>query len=318
MTNAPKIGRGHEEYEWVTIESTVVRLPPPDRFDGMQIVEREDIMEKALAAWSRLDATPPLNIRFYGPSGVGKSMIPISLAKALDKDLYIMDGSEEIDPDWLICTPHIDKDRIIYHGTAILSAVLKGGILFFDEIGKVPRSALSKLHCLLDHRHRVYSEIAGLRLKVHEDFLFCSALSKEEEENQVLGEEIQNRISVAIEVPYPDAKLLEEILRSQLPKAADIWFKAFIKEFGRCGLTPRACDTLLRSAYKSCLKETGGSGKEEDVLRYLRKAVDDTGAVVRKTLARPTDEISSPAKVRRNARFPALFNNVPKDPDSLH
>jgi hypothetical protein len=50
-------------YESLEIEGKRIWVPLPVELPQDQFIERQDIIEKALAAWMKLDGVPPLNLR---------------------------------------------------------------------------------------------------------------------------------------------------------------------------------------------------------------------------------------------------------------
>ena len=83
-------------YEEMRIAGTRVLIPPPDPLPDEPFVGRDDLIGKALAAWSEVDGTPPLHFRLYGPPGTGKNALVYELARILKKDLYIISGNGEL------------------------------------------------------------------------------------------------------------------------------------------------------------------------------------------------------------------------------
>ena len=57
-------------YERVELEGKIVRVPEPATIPNPVLVARDDLINRALAAWLQLDGLAPLNFRLYGPPGV--------------------------------------------------------------------------------------------------------------------------------------------------------------------------------------------------------------------------------------------------------
>lgn len=263
-------------YERLEIEGKTVWVPLPAGIPAIQYIEREDILERAMAAWLRLNGVPPLNFRLYGPPGGGKNTVVYRLAQILKKDLYIINGHEELGPEDVACSATMtSRNTIEYVASPIFAAMLRGGICFFDEIGKAPVSALDPLAPVLDDRRTLSSVLAGIRLRAHEDFLFCAALNQDEEEGIGLPGFIDERTRPAIHVGYPAEQTLERILKSHLPMAAETWFKVFLKEFRSSKLSPRTAITLIGYAYRMFVQDGSGAADEERIAACLRKAHED-------------------------------------------
>ena len=304
-----------EKYEWVEIRGAMVGFPPPDKIPDFHVVEREDLIEKALAAWKPLDGLPPLNFRLYGPPGGGKNALVYGLAQILHKPLYIQLGHEVQDPRDLACTPQMTRrGDIVYTAKAIFAAMLKGGICFFDELDKATESALHPLASVLDDRRSLDVDQVGIRIKAHEDFLFCASSNEDEEVGPGLPGFIDERTRPAFYVGYPDYRTLEKILRSHLPMAADIWFRVFLEEFGNEQVCPRVSRELLTFAYRL---SPGGKAvvSEADVRACLEKAKEDVDLRERKKKSEPeSDEIQGEDWEGKDVGIRLLF---PKD-ETVH
>lgn len=271
-------GDQFQNYERVEIHGKSIWIPYPVNIPQGPFVGRADIMEKALAAWTSLDGLLPLNFRLYGPPGVGKNAIVYELARILKKDLYIINGHEELGPEDIACSATMtSKNTIEYVASPLFAAMLRGGIFFFDEIGKAPTSALDPLASVLDERRTLSSVLAGIHLKANDDFLFCAALNQDEEEGIGLPGFIDQRTRPAIYVGYPKATELEAILKAQLPMLGKHWIEAFILEFKDKELSPRTAINLLSYAFRlyKNSNQTTKQVKKSEIKRYLEIAYKD-------------------------------------------
>jgi MoxR-like ATPase len=260
-------------YEILEIEGKRVWVPLPIEIPQEQFVERQDIIEKALAAWMKLDGLPPLNFRLYGPPGVGKNATVYRLAQILRRELYIINGHEELGPEDIACSATMSsKNTIEYVASPIFAAMHRGGICFFDEIGKAPTSALDPLASVLDDRRTLSSVLAGIRLKAHEDFIFCAALNDDEERGLGLPGFINERTRPAIYVGYPEPEILVKILKSRLPGAAETWFSVFLREYRNITMSARTAITLVSYAYRQASRELRTEPGAEEIAGYLKRA----------------------------------------------
>jgi hypothetical protein len=131
--------------------------PPKKFFAG-----RTNELRRCRAAWRVSSngksfmpgAAQPLNFRLEGPPGVGKNEIVYEIARALGKPLYIIQGHEELTPEdmALLLVPDSSPQSenrvpIILQASPLATAILTGGLFFFDEINRVPDRALSPLAC---------------------------------------------------------------------------------------------------------------------------------------------------------------------------
>ena len=269
-----------ETYEKVTIGGTSVRLPPPAPLPTASLVGRDDIVEKAMAAWTTLGTLPPLNFRFYGPPGVGKNAIVYELARTLGRDLYIINGHEELGPEDIACTATITSSNSVeYVASPLFAGMYRGGIVFFDEIGKAPPAALDPLASVLDDRRELTSVLAGIRIKANADFLFCAALNEIEETGVGLPAFLDERTRPAIHVGYPSIATLEMVLEKHFQDYDKAWTRAFVSEFKDATLSPRTAITLLSYASRLFRAHNGSSAQpsELEIRDYLRYVQKETG-----------------------------------------
>ncbi len=262
-------------FEKVVIGGKSVLVPYQTEIPDFKFIGREQIIEKALAAWTCISGTTPLNFRLYGPPGIGKNAIVYELARILKKDLYIINAHEELGPEDVACSATMtSKNTIEYVASPLFAAMLRGGIFFFDEIGKAPQSALDPLASVLDDRRTLTSVLAGIHLKAHPGFLCCSALNEDEETGIGLPGFIDERTRPAIYVGYPPLPEVEEILRSRLQEIPDVWVKVLLTDYKNVNLSTRNTITLLGYAYRL---SKNGNGKsrvhtEKEIKEYLSSA----------------------------------------------
>ncbi len=274
-------GQRFQNYERLEIEGKAVWVPYPVRIPEFSFVGREGIIERALAAWTGFDSLVPLNFRLYGPPGTGKNAIVYELSRILNKDLYIINGHQELGPEDIACSATMtSKNTVEYVASPLFAAMLRGGICFFDEIGKAPQAALDPLASVLDDRRTLTSVLAGIHLKSDERFLFCAALNEIEEEGTGLPGFIDERTMPAIYVGYPPVQEMEEILNNRLGLMAGLWSKVFISEFKDKVLSPRTAVILLEYAYRLYKIKNGNSPilTEKEIKEYLCRAYRDIDA----------------------------------------
>ena len=262
-----------ENFERVAIGGKSVLVPYPTQIPDFEFIGREEIIERALAAWTCINGSSPLNFRLYGPPGIGKNALVYELARILKKDIYIINGHEELGPEDIACSATMtSKNTIEYVASPLFAAMLKGGICFFDEIGKAPQSSLDPLASVLDDRRSLTSVLAGIHLNAHPDFLFCSALNEDEETGLGLPGFIDERTRPSIYVGYPQLSEIEGILKTRLKVIPEKWVKIFISNFKKANLSTRMAITLLGYAYRlSKMKKDGKlqNMKEKDIKKYL-------------------------------------------------
>ncbi len=217
-------------------------VPPNKHFAG-----RREELRKCLAAW-RISTDgktflpagfAPLNFRLEGPPGVGKNEIVYEIARRLGQPLYIIHGHEELTPEdmALLLVPDASAEStsrmpIILQASPLASAILKGGLFFFDEINRVPERALSPLASVLDERRSIYSAITGMTIGPlpgnEGKFRFCCALNPvlSEAGRGVLPDYIEERTLPVISVGYLHYDELIEIVTLNL-QVSDEFRQAF-------------------------------------------------------------------------------------------
>ena len=304
-----------------------LHLPWPDDIPEVALVGCERILKQARAAWFPADGGPPQSFRLCGPPGVGKNSIVYHLARHLGRDLYMLVGNEELKPEDIACTPvFTSTDRIEYVASPLYAAMRRGGIFFFDEIGKAPSGALSPLVSVLDDRRTLTSVQAGLTIRAHPDFLFCAALNEDEEAGGRLPDPIAERLSIVISVGIPSIETLRKILDTTLPAVDRRWIDIYLRDFWKDGVSPRAARDHVRHAHSIAgqdAKETGRSPKTEGAIRsYLEMAGSGSNGPTQpsedaaKTHSTPND--SAPAKERSDNGEPFLVLSRRQRKQTIH
>jgi hypothetical protein len=302
-------------YEEIQIAGSRVFVPPPETIPNEPFIGRKDLIEKTLAAWSAVDGTPPLHFRLFGPPGTGKNSLIYELARILDKDLYIIDGNDDLSVEDVACVPAIDRrdtGTLYYVASPLFAAILRGGIAFFDEIAKAPHGTLAALASVLDRRGTLTSTMAAIRIKAAPGFLFCAALNEDEETGIGLPGYIQERTSPAIFVGNPSLKELKKIIKSQVPGNSDIWIEGFISLYKESSLSPRSAIKLIGNAiklYRHCEgMHTSPAPKKTKVHSYLKQAAGGF------SLEMPDDELPPPPKFKsQKKRSPYVYRPLSED-----
>ena len=148
------------------------------------------------------------NFRLEGQPGVGKNEIVYEIARHLALPYFSIVGHEEMTPEDLILSV-VPKETgpavggkggfsMVLRASPLATALLTGGIFFFDELNRAPARTLSPLAPLLDDRRQMFSaiietwigraeklnvvdaideHIMDLEPYVPRPFFFCSALN---------------------------------------------------------------------------------------------------------------------------------------------
>lgn len=201
----------------IDLQGIRLRLAQPDELP-MQWVGQQELMIQLLAAWSILDPRDvPLNPRLLGKPGVGKTTLAYAAAKRLGRPCYLFQATMDTRPEDLIVAPVVGPDqRIQYVASAVVSAMIAGGVVILDEGNRMSEKAWASLAPLLDSRRYVESVIAGVKIQAHPQFRFVATMN-EDSSTFELPEYIHSRLQPQILVDFPEREEELSILRANLP-----------------------------------------------------------------------------------------------------
>jgi MoxR-like ATPase len=201
----------------VTIDGVSLHLTHPDELP-IRWVGQDDLMLQLLAAWTVVDPRDvPLNPRLLGKPGVGKTTLAYAAGRKIGKEVYLFQATMDTRPEDLIIAPVVASNQEIkYVASAIVTAMLRGGIVILDEGNRMSEKAWASLAPLLDTRRYVESVVAGIKVHAHPDFRFVATMN-EDSSTFELPEYIHSRLQpqILIDFPEKDEELL--VLRENLP-----------------------------------------------------------------------------------------------------
>lgn len=201
----------------VNIQGVEIALGFPDEFNFSWIGQR-DVLDQLLAAWLVIDAHDiPLNPRLIGKPGVGKTTLAYAAAKSLKKSVYIFQCTMDTRPEDLLITPVVDKSGgIRYVASALVTAMIRGGVCILDEANRMSEKSWASLAPLLDTRRYIESIVAGLKVAAHPDFRICVTMNDDASTFEI-PEYIHSRLQPQIYLDFPEAEEERRILRENLP-----------------------------------------------------------------------------------------------------
>lgn len=181
---------------------------------SVEWIGRRDLIEQLLAAWTLVtDDDLPLCPRILGQPGMGKTTLAQAAAAELGLPAYIYQCTMDTRPEDLLITPVLSEaGRISYQASALVSAMIAGGVAILDEANRMSEKSWASLAPLLDNRRYAESIVAGVRIEAHPDFRCCVTMNDDASTYEV-PEYILSRIQPMIEVDFPTRQDEMAILR---------------------------------------------------------------------------------------------------------
>src|ERR1700692_1756028 len=203
------------------IEGVTLHLAHPDELP-VRWVGQEELMRQLLAAWMVVaEQDIPMNPRLIGKPGVGKTTLAYAAASRMGRDVFIMQATMDARPEDLLITPVIEgAGRLRYVASALVSAMILGGIVILDEGHRMSEKGWGSLAPLLDNRRYVESIVAGIKIAAHKEFRFVATMNDDASTFE-LPEYIHSRLQPMIVIDFPERDEEKRILQDNLPFAPD-------------------------------------------------------------------------------------------------
>lgn len=203
--------------ETITLGKLQLMLTQPAELP-LRWVGQEELIKQVLAAWMVIDETDtPFNPRIVGKPGVGKTTLGYAAAGRLKRPAYLLQATMDTRPEDLIITPVIGHDgRVKYAASALVTAMIKGGVCILDEGNRMSEKSWASLAPLLDDRRYVESIITGLTVAAHKDFRFVATIN-EDASTYEIPEYIHSRLQPQIFVDFPEREDELLVLKENLP-----------------------------------------------------------------------------------------------------
>ncbi len=247
-------------------------LAHPDVIE-MKWIGNQRLRDQLVAAWMTVAPSDiPLNPRLIGKPGVGKTTLAYAVARAMDAEVYIYQCTMDTRPEDLLITPVIASDgRIAYHASALVTAMIRGGVCILDEANRMSEKSWASLAPLLDQRRYVESIVTGLKIQASPEFRICCTMNDDASTYEV-PEYIQSRLQPQIEVTFPNREEELQILRYNLPFSGDELLEmavSFLQKAHRLNLRFTSRDGVNILRY--CIKM--GQLKGQDPRQFFDEAV---------------------------------------------
>lgn len=188
-----------------------------------QWIGQKEILRQLLACWLVVDEKDlPLSPRITGLPGIGKTSLAMAAAGARKQPLYIYQCTSDTRPEDLLVTPVLSEaGKIAYHASALVSALLTGGICVLDEGNRMNEKSWASLAPLLDHRRYVESIVAGVTIHADRGFRCCVTMNEDESTFEI-PDYILSRLQPTLHLGFPTKNEEKAILKYHLPFADDV------------------------------------------------------------------------------------------------
>jgi hypothetical protein len=254
-------------------------------------IGQQEILRQLLACWLVVDERDqPLVPRIKGVPGIGKTTLGMAAARVRQQDLYIFQCTADTRPEDLLVTPVLGENgRILYHASAVVTAMIRGGVCILDEGNRMNEKSWASLAPLFDHRRTVESIIAGIRIEAHRDFRACVTMNEDESTFEI-PDYILSRLQPTLELSFPDPDDEMAILEYHLPFAERELLTLTVEFLQRAHgfdleFSPRDGVHILQYAIKRLSQERGHPLSTDDAWRESVLCVLREEALELETLA---------------------------------
>jgi hypothetical protein len=212
-----------EKGRHVIINGMHIRLAQP--FDlGIDWVGEGKSLNQMFACWyAPTEDDHPMSPRLVGKPGVGKTVMAYAVGKKLDRPVYFFQATSDTTPNDVLVTPIVvetgkDSSTVQYVASALVTAMIVGGVVVFDEGNRMQEKAWAALAPLLDSRRYVDCTNIGLFIQAHREFRYVATMNDDASCFE-LPEYIKSRLQPTITIENPTRAEERGILEVNLPTA---------------------------------------------------------------------------------------------------
>lgn len=267
-----------DEAEYVNIGKVKIKLAR--QLDlPFNWVGSKDIFAQLRAAWHRCDETDfPMSPRLVGKPGTGKTVLAYCGAKSLDRPVYFFQATSDTQPNDVLINPVVietgnETSRVEYVASSLVTAMIVGGVIVFDEGNRMQEKAWASLSPLLDTRRYIESVQAGVVIKAHPEFRFIATMN-DDASCFDLPDYIQSRLQPQILVDVPARSEERKILEANLPHTAPVILD-YVADF-----LEAAHRNDERFSVREGIHIANYAGKQVDYAAQLGQEVDPGEAVL--------------------------------------
>lgn len=213
---------GTTEMQYVEVDNLRIRLARPLELN-FNWVGNNTVLNHLKACWYRVsEKDVPMNPRLIGKPGVGKTALAYSAGKLLGLPVYFFQATSDTQPNDVLINPIIietskDQSRVEYVASSLVTAMIVGGVVVFDEGNRMQEKAWAAMAPLLDTRRYIESVQAGVVIKAHPNFRFVATMNDDASCFE-LPEYIKSRLQPQIQIDFPDRQEERAILAQNLPQ----------------------------------------------------------------------------------------------------